>query len=159
MTMKHMAPLADLARCLDVPVPEDTDDEHQRWTLYQRAIGCEACHPQLLAAVLLDPDDVLVAAVVTQMMEWVEAPGRERWIASVRTEKDRRYASRRAGEVDILRLQGAIPNLDRELLATWTDWLQIRLAETTTVVGTLDQLARHGRTKRIRRTAAQRLME
>jgi hypothetical protein len=99
---------------------------------------------------------VLVAAVVTQMMEWVEAPQREQWIAAARTERDRQYASRRAREVDILRIHGAIPNLDRALLADWTDWLQIRLAETSTVLGVLDQLTQHGRTKRIRRTAAQR---
>ncbi|MEU1689047.1 hypothetical protein [Micromonospora sp. NPDC005707] len=149
--------LQALAQCLDVPLPEDASDEHQRWSLYQRAIGGEACHPRLLAAVFLDPGDLLVAAVVTQMMEWVEVPHREQWIELARNESDRQYASRRAREVDILRIQGAVPELTRETLSAWTDWLQIRLAETSMAVRTLDHLAKYGRTKRIRRTAAKRL--
>ncbi|MFI7431902.1 hypothetical protein ACIBPB_33570 [Micromonospora sp. NPDC049836] len=151
------AHLQALAQCLDIAPPADDSDEHQRWPLYQRAICDVACHPSLLAALFLDPDDVLVAAVVTQMMEWVEVPQREQWIGLARNESDRQYACRRAREVDILRVQGAVPELTRETLSTWTDWLQIRLAETSTAVRTLDHLARFGRTKRIRRTAAKRL--
>jgi hypothetical protein len=149
--------LQTIAQFLDVPPPEDASDEHQRWSLYQKAICCEACHPQLLAAVFRDPDDVLVAAVVTQMMERVDVSRREQWIELARNESNRRYATRRAREVDILRIQGAVPELTSETLSAWTDWLQIRLAETSTVVRTLDHLAQYGRTKRIRRTAAKRL--
>ncbi|MBM0228999.1 MULTISPECIES: hypothetical protein [Micromonospora] len=111
----------------------------------------------MLAAVFLDPDDVLVAAVVAQMMEWVDVEHREQWIGLARNESDRQYASRRAREVDILRIQGAVPKLTRETLSAWTDSLQIRLAETSMAVRTLDHLAQYGRTKRIRRTAARRL--
>jgi hypothetical protein len=147
------AHLQTLAHCLDVPPPEDASDEHQRWSLYQRAICCEACHPQLLAAVFSDPDDVLVAAVVTHTVECVDVPRREQWIELARNERDRRYASRRAREVDILRIQGAVPELTRDTLPAWTDWLQIRLAETSTVVRTLDHLAQYGSTMRFPRFA------
>ncbi|MET8153988.1 hypothetical protein ACIBSW_07390 [Actinoplanes sp. NPDC049668] len=147
---------SDLAECLGTPPPEDPGDEHQRWALYRRAISREACHPPLLAALHADPDDGLVASVVIQMMEWVEASQREPWIASVRTDRDRRYATRRGREVDILRIHGAVPDLGQASVTGWTDWLQIRLAEISTVAPVLDLLALHGRTKRIRRTAAQR---
>ncbi|WP_089014133.1 hypothetical protein [Micromonospora inositola] len=105
----------------------------------------------------MDQDDALVAAVVVQMVEWVDAPHRERWIGLARSERDRQYAYRRAREVDILRPQGAVSELSEETLSGWTDWLQIMLAETSTVVRTLEQLAQYGRTKRIRRIAAKRL--
>jgi hypothetical protein len=142
------AHLQALAQCLDAPLPGDASDEHQRWSLYQKAICSEACHPRLLAAIFLDPDDVLVAAVVTQMMEWVDVPRREQWIELARNERDRQYASRRAREVDILRIQGAVPELTRETMSAWTDWLQIRLAETSMAVRTLDHLAQYGRTRK-----------
>jgi hypothetical protein len=125
-----------LAGCLDVPPPDDDSDEHQRWPHYQRAIPVETCHLLLHAAVSVDQNDALVAAVVVQMVERVDAPHRERWIGLARNERDRQYAYRRAREVDILRSQGAVSELSEETLSGWTDWLQIRLAEISTVVRT-----------------------
>lgn len=70
--------------------------------------------------------------------------------------EDLAYASRRAAEHAILDAHGDVPGLGPEVIATWTDWLQRNLSEVSTAPEVLALLARHGRTKRIRRTASRR---
>ncbi|WP_144119106.1 hypothetical protein [Catellatospora sichuanensis] len=145
--------LTVLARCVGVRVPADLRDEHQRWPLYQRAMGRPECHEQLMATVAADP--VLMMAVVVQMLG-IDREGRDRWVALAREEQDRAYASRRAAEHAIREAHGDVADLGPEVIPTWTDWLQRRLSEVSTVPVVLELLARHGRTKRIRRTASSR---
>jgi hypothetical protein len=149
--------LRSLAECVGEPLPDDVGDGHQRWALYRQAVSVKACHPQLLVALSLDPDDALVAGVVIRVMEENDELDCEPWINLMRSEKGRQYASRRAQEIEILRAHGNVPELSGEILSTWTDWLQVRLAEISKVRRPLELLAQYGRTKRIRRTAAQRL--
>lgn len=142
-----------LAGCVGVPVPADPGDEHQRWPLYQWAMCRPECHGRLMAAAAADP--VLVMPVVVQMLG-IDRDGRDRWVALARGEKDRAYATRRAAEHAILDVHGDVPGLGPAVIPTWTDWLQRKLSEDSTVAAVLDLLARHGRTRRIRQTASSR---
>lgn len=147
--------LTVLAERVGLPVPIDPRDEHQRWPLYRQAMGRPECHEQLMAAVAVDPDPVLVAAVVVGMLGVVRE-NRRLWVGLARDESTRRYASRRAAEHEILDAQGDVPGLDPAMSATWTDWLQRTLSEVSTIPEVLELLAHHGSTRRIRRTASSR---
>ncbi|WP_155371550.1 hypothetical protein [Catellatospora vulcania] len=147
--------LTVLASCAGVPVPEDPHDEHERWPVYEQAMSRRECHGQLMATVAADPDPVLVMAVVVQMLG-VDRKSRGEWVALARDESGRAYASRRAAEHAILEAHGDVPGLDAAVMASWTDWLQRNLSEVSRAPEVLDLLARHGRTKRIRRTASNR---
>jgi hypothetical protein len=151
------ASLGSLADCVGEPPPELLDDEHLRWEFYQKAMQIGSCRRKLMAAVSLDPDPVLALTVALQMLETEDAHLREEWIAQLRDERQRQYASRRVRELEILEAFGRVPGLSRDVVLTWSDWLQVRLAEVSTVVEVLEHLKEHGKTKRIRRTASRRL--
>ncbi|MEV0457971.1 hypothetical protein [Catellatospora methionotrophica] len=144
-----------LAECVGMPVPVGMHDGHERWPLYQQAMGSPECGEQLMATVAVDPDPVLVMAVALAMLG-IDRAGRDRWVALAPDEHGRAYATRRAAEHAILDVNGDVPELGPELIATWTDWLQRTLSEVSTVPEVLRLLAEHGRTKRIRGTAAGR---
>ncbi|MEU7823632.1 hypothetical protein [Catellatospora sp. NPDC049111] len=148
--------ISRLALCLGEAGPENLDDEHQRWELYRKAMQTGTCREELLKAVSLDPDVVLGTGVALHMLEIEDPNSRQDWIGILRDDHQREYAFRRAREVEILEAFGNISGLSGDVVETWSDWLQIRLAEVSNVTEVLELLAKFGRTKRIRRIASAR---
>jgi hypothetical protein len=72
--------------------------------------------------------------------------------------REEAYAAGCATEVRIYQTR-AITGLlaDEDVEQSWSDWLQIRLAEFTEEAAVLRRLSEKGRTKRIGRIASQRL--
>ncbi|NRQ38597.1 DUF3027 domain-containing protein [Nonomuraea sp. NN258] len=131
--------------------PEDHDAQ-RRWRLYLRALDdLDERGLTLLRDALADePDRELALAVVLRALESVGASERRPWIELTPPGPDRERAESRA--VDLDALAGGPSGVPGD----WSDWLQRRLAATTADLATLDLLAQAGRTRRVRRMAAER---
>ncbi|MEV6263263.1 hypothetical protein AB0M42_21275 [Streptomyces sp. NPDC051784] len=136
------------------------EDGHARWELYREAAGSPSSHALLLDAVRAETDGPLASAVVVLVLETAPADERALWVEALPPEV-RDFAERRAEELAVLdaldrcdegRESGGYSAQD---LDTWSDWLQLRAAGPGRPRRLLDLLAEHGRTKRIRRTAAE----
>lgn len=137
----------------------DLTDGHARWELYRAALASDAARPGLLAAVVAEPDGALASAVVGEALERVPRDDREAWVLAL-APSVRAFSERRARELGILedlRSGAEAPVLDAELIGGWSDWLQLRIVAEVSDVSVLRALAESGRTKRIRRTAAESL--
>jgi hypothetical protein len=132
----------------------DVNDEHERWSLYQAAMGLPQAWQALEEAVRLERDDAVATSVVLQMLSRSPADGRERWVRALSSAEKRKFARRRADELGVLEAAAAGEQVQP---ANWSRWLQERLAEQATDAGVLAYLARDGDTKRVRRAAAERL--
>jgi hypothetical protein len=146
-----------LARLVGV-APGDLGDEHARWVIYLKGIESPAARDLLLRAVGAETDDNLAASVVLRMIEGIGEDGRAEWVNSLRGDK-REYAHRRALELSILEriLSGTFDSAEvAQQIDGWTDWLQLRIAESATSPGVLDIVGEAGRTRRIRNTAKAR---
>ena len=134
--------LAELVRETGCVV--DLASEHGRWKLYQAAFGSLDL---LYVALAHEPDTVLRTSVLLRVFEQVD--DHARWLELA---PDDEYARRRSREIGVLRR--AVNMVPAEVdLPGWSDWLQLRLAETSSRE-LLTALADGGRTRRIRRTAA-----
>ncbi|MEU9358289.1 hypothetical protein AB0D35_09285 [Streptomyces sp. NPDC048301] len=133
------------------------DDGHARWELYREAAGSPSSHALLLDAVRAETDGALASAVVVLVLETAPADERALWVEALPPEV-RDFAERRAEELAVLdrceegQESGGYSAQD---LDSWSDWLQLRAARPGRPRRLLDLLAEHGRTKRIRRTAAE----
>ncbi|MGI5480556.1 hypothetical protein [Streptomyces lavendofoliae] len=137
----------------------DASDGHARWELYRAALGSDAARPALLAAVTAEPDGALASGVVGEVLERLPRPEREAWVQALAPEV-REFSERRARELatlEDLRSGALAPDRVPELIDTWSDWLQLRLATESGDETVLRALAASGRTKRIRRTAGESL--
>lgn len=123
----------------------DLTSGHGRWSLYQASLGS----PDLVrAAVVHEPDTVLVKSVVLEVLPL--ADDHTIWLDLVPGAED---ALRRSREIGVLRRAALLGGDEIEAdLGTWSDWLQLRLAEVPSPV-LLRALRDEGRTKRIRRLA------
>ncbi|GAA0980476.1 hypothetical protein GCM10009555_047030 [Acrocarpospora macrocephala] len=139
----------------------DFRDEHHRWHLYQRVINSERpdLRDVLYQVIGRDEDDALALTVVLHVLEQVPEVERHAWVDRLRTSKSHQYASARSFDIGMLEsiLQGAISENAWQALQERSDWLQLRLARRSESAVVLDELANSGRTKRIRRLAAERL--
>lgn len=135
--------LAALTR--DTGCVVDLASEHGRWKLYQAAFGSlDLLH----VALEHEPDTVLRTSVLLRVFEQVD--DHARWLELAAPDDE--YARRRSREIGVLRR--AVNLVPAEVdLPGWSDWLQLRLAETPSRE-LLTALADGGRTRRIRRTAA-----
>ncbi|MFI6743000.1 hypothetical protein ACIBI9_59770 [Nonomuraea sp. NPDC050451] len=97
-----------------------------------------------------EPDRGMALAVVLRALEAVGASERQEWIELVPPGQDREHAEARVRDLDSL--AGGPTGVPDD----WSDWMQQRLAATSPDLAMLDLLARAGRTKRIRRMAAER---
>jgi len=146
-----------LARLVGVAAG-DLGDEHARWVIYLKGIELPVARELLLRAVSTETDDNLAASVVLRMIERVREDERAEWVDSLRGDK-RVYAHRRALEISILEriLSGTFDSAEvAQQIDGWTDWLQLRIAESATVPGVLDIVGEAGRTRRIRNAAKAR---
>ncbi|MFF8830012.1 hypothetical protein [Streptomyces sp. NPDC015131] len=137
----------------------DASDSHARWELYRAALGTETARPALLAAVTAEPDGALASGVVGEALEGLPRTQRDTWLRALAPEV-RAFSEKRAQELGVLEdiRSGALaPDDVSELIGDWSDWLQLRLATESRDATVLRSLAASGRTKRIRRTAAESL--
>ncbi|MFB4422257.1 hypothetical protein C5F59_014335 [Streptomyces sp. QL37] len=133
------------------------EDGHARWELYRRAAEQPAAHALLLDAVRAETDGPLASAVVVLMLEKTPVAAHGSWTAALDPEV-RDFAERRSGELAVLEsLDRNAPAYDADGVGAWSDWLQLRAARSRAENHrpVLDLLAEHGRTNRIRRTAAE----
>ncbi|MEW1861119.1 hypothetical protein AB0399_12200 [Streptomyces sp. NPDC088194] len=146
--------LAALVRCTGTPIA-DTGDEHERWPLYMAACGKGECLDLLFSAVALEPVPSVALGIVLHVLGTLPEAARPSWIARLPLQDNRDYATRRAREIGIHQSRDVTPLLvDENVQDTWSDWLQLLLAERSTEPAVLHRLARAGRTKRIRRLAS-----
>lgn len=137
----------------------DVADGHARWELYRAALASDAARPGLPAAVMAEADAVLASGVVGEALARVPRADRETWVRSL-APSVRAFSERRAcelGTLEDLRSGAEVQALGPELVDGWSDWLQLRIAAEVSDVSVLRLLADSGRTKRIRRTAAEAL--
>jgi hypothetical protein len=138
----------------------DLDDGHGRWHLYEHLIDRRLGFDLLRPAVAAEDDKVLAAAVVVRVLEVVPDEERDHWVALLPVEHQA-YSRRRADETRALdrAKAGSLAVEEGESnLDSWSDWLQLRLSAQAVDVGMIALLAERGRTKRIRRAAAERLV-
>lgn len=140
-------------------VVRDVTDGHARWELYRAALASDAARPGLLAAVVVEPDGAVASAAVGEVLEWVPRADRDVWVRalapSVRAFSERR--ARELGVLEDLRSGAGVRELGPGLPDGWSDWLQLRIGAEVSDPSVLRLLAASGRTRRIRRTAAEAL--
>ena len=135
----------------------DVQDEHDRWRVYAPAVDADGCADLLLEAVALEPDPSVALSVVLRKLEMVAQDGRQRWVDGLTGDMQRQFAARRAAELQVLETRPLAPSRREGIEREWSDWLQLRLAESSPERDVISRLSSAGRTKRIRRTAAERL--
>lgn len=137
----------------------DPDDGHARWALYRAALASGNTRQALLAAMDAEPDAALASAVVGAALEQVPRAEREAWVRTL-PPSVRGFNERRARELAVLEdlRSGAVPPEPGPAVADgWSDWLQLRIAAEVPDATVLRLLAGAGRTKRVRRAAAEAL--
>lgn len=136
----------------------DMGDEHERWSVYQSALKQSECIHLLFSAVALEPVPSLALSTVLQVLGKLPQSDRPVWIEQLQLAENRDYATRRAREFGIYQSRDVTPLLiDEDVQDSWSDWLQLLLAEFSKEPAVLGRLLERGRTKRIRRFAAERL--
>ncbi|MBX6385472.1 MAG: hypothetical protein IRZ07_21280 [Microbispora sp.] len=147
-------------------VVADCKDEHERWWLYQAVMDDPnpSTRQALQAAVCQEEDENVALSIVLRMLERVPKSDRALWIDAISDGASHEYAHARA--VDLENLETLLQREDPVCgvrgdsscsIESWSDWLQLQLAAKSSSVGLLRRLAEAGRTKRIRRSAAERL--
>jgi hypothetical protein len=132
-------------------------DEHARWRVYAPAADAEECADLLFEAVALEPDPNVALSVVLRKLEVLPHADRQRWIDRLGQDEQRECAARRAEDLRVLEDRPLAPSLREGIEREWSDWLQLRLAEFSPERDVVSRLSQDGRTKRIRRLAADRL--
>jgi hypothetical protein len=114
--------LAELTGEADV----DSDDGHARWSVYRRAAESSDARKLLFQAVSNEGDVSLASAVVTLMLERVDAAERGQWVNAL-DPIVRPFAEERSAELGILDGLRTDRIGAREVaagLADYSDWLQ-----------------------------------
>ncbi|WP_433722104.1 hypothetical protein ACQP2Y_42730 [Actinoplanes sp. CA-051413] len=120
--------LVSLAARVGVTVA-DVRDEHDRWRVYAPAVDADDCADLLLEAVGLEPDPNVALSVVLRKLEVVPQADRQRWVDGLTGDIQRQFAARRAAELQVLETRPLAPSLREGIEQEWSDWLQLRLAE------------------------------
>lgn len=154
------ARLQDLARVHDVE-PGDLRDEHERWALYDLTMRREAGLSRLFDLLPMEPEAAVVSSVVVQMLERATPDERSAWLERV-PESSRDYALKRKADLEIVDAlcQGSLRSEEvARSVDDWSDWLQRRITVHVEDVAVLEIMAERGRTKRVRRQAAEALRD
>lgn len=135
------------------------DSEHARWAVYSRAIRVEREWPLLLELVRQEPDGPLASTVVVTLLGVLPATRRMDYVEALPAGRSRDHASLRARELLVLegvaRGGPGAGGPDPEV-SGWSNWLQLRAAESAQDTRVLDALGADGATRRIRHTAKNR---
>ncbi|WP_406688963.1 hypothetical protein REH65_22305 [Saccharopolyspora sp. ID03-671] len=143
------------------------DDGHLRYQLYKQIVDAWDGRGELLLlveSISTDPDPVMAGAAATDVVDAVAraclSSGEfEDWVSEYSgfiAKFD--FARKRSEEWFLYRrvLGGESGAIDEALAGT--DWLQKRIAAECDLIDVLERLSEEGRTKRIRSSAAQRLV-
>jgi hypothetical protein len=138
----------------------ETPSEHTRFQHYLRDLEQVPDHdePDLVDAVLRDPDQAMAVSAVLQHIDHraggLDADRYAAWAARMAAAVEGHHLlERRIRDWILLKSLKTGQAINAADLADATDWLQRTLAETTTSSATLTLLAEVGRTRRIRDTA------
>jgi hypothetical protein len=140
--------------------------EHERYARYllEFANVTEADEPELVRAVLTDPDHVMAEAAIVRHLDLRAAalladPGFPAWAARLgELVGNRRFPARRLREWVLLRALTRDSQWRETDLTNASDWLQRRACAEPVAPAALAVLAERGRTRRVR-TAALRAQE
>ncbi|WP_141372239.1 hypothetical protein [Cellulomonas cellasea] len=150
--------LAELLRLVRRDGEIDPRDEHDRWAVYQAALARADVAGPLLAATVAEPEPALAVGVAFAMLERLPAVEAEPWVRAV-PEPEREKVRARAGDLAVLRGRTPVDAGAAEPeVAAWSDWLQRRLAAESHSAAVLVLLEAHGRTRRVRGLARERLV-
>ncbi len=156
------AGLRNLSSLQSPGIDELLDDGHARLELYRSTLPAAELD-RWLGVVLLDPDVAMATAVLVELVDakadGLEADAFERWAAELLPSlSDRPFVRSRIAEWLVLDRLGTGDEATDQLLAA-SDWLQRKAADRVGSRRVLEQLVEKGRTKRVRRPAAIRLLE
>ncbi|MEU6310671.1 hypothetical protein [Streptomyces sp. NPDC047014] len=149
--------IKELAEALGDDLPSWRDG-HARWDIYRRISLKAGAVDNLRRAVEIEPDAPIASAIVVMMLEHLDPSTRAEWVEMLHPSV-RPFSAVRARELETLESLSApsVPRVDKTALEGWSDWLQLRIVESVTDRRILSTMAEQGRTKRIRRVAAERL--
>lgn len=157
MTTQQTELLQRLASAMGLD-SEGVDTDQGRWRLYEQAISAGEQWERLEEAVRHERDGALATSVVLRMLELLPESRHGEWLRLL-PPKNARYAEQRSKDIQTLR-RAQRSELSAEDVAAsvddWTDWLQTRLVNGLDDRQALRVLSERGRTKRIRRAAAER---
>ena len=132
-------------------------EEHVRYQRY-RSMATDPQQWDELRGLLRDErEHAMTSSVIGEVLEIVPADDRDAWVAIQPTD----WTVRRAAELAILDRCDDSPaseSMVSKVLAG-TDWLQRRAASRSTSRTLLGQLSEHGRTRKVRIAAVQRIHE
>lgn len=137
------------------------DDEHVRWRIYDEAIASGSAWRELAEVLALEPVLAVASSAFLGLVEGVEADDREA-VAAVAASAGRDDPGLQQRVSDLLvseRVAGpaALEPEDVRAVLEGSDWLQRRVSERSSSDLVLSALETSGRTKRVRRTAKNRL--
>ncbi|WP_194835637.1 hypothetical protein [Nocardia sp. XZ_19_369] len=142
-------------------------EEHRRYWKYQRDLAAvdDKAEPELVATVLRDPDKVMAEAAISghfdqrapQLMQ-LGSTRFDQWATTMSPLiAERKFLTRRLREWTLLKSIILGHNWTPEDVVAATDWLQRKAANTVTAPDALTLLTEHGRTRRVRNAANNRL--
>lgn len=136
--------------------------EHDRWDLYRLAASDEPVRSLLFRACAAETVPIMASALVIELFDHVDRQERLSLVA-VLPESVQDFPARRIRELDVLEAlapaSGEAVSVTAHDIEEWSDWLQRRVIESTVRGDLLELLARHGRTKKLRRLASGKLEE
>jgi hypothetical protein len=138
----------------------DLSSGHERWRIYRRALEIPQAWNDLLAAIGSEPAQPMASAAAVQLLEQVPPEMRNAVVGVLADGKGRDFTALRSRELGILEsLSDGRYDAGNvhEHLDSWSTWLQLRAVGEVTDKGILAELARSGRTKRVRSAASERL--
>ena len=133
------------------------DDEHWRWRVYQAACDRPDARDLLLEATLAEPDGLLAVGIAYAMVEREGCDDAPSWVDAVPPPDRDRVAARAADVARLRTVQRPGTAASDDEVASWSDWLQRRVASTSASTDVLRALELEGRYRRIRGAARERL--
>lgn len=136
----------------------DWSDEHSRWRLYEEAMRREGTEELLFDTIGYEPVASVALSVVLRMLESDGRVSDRDWVGRLRDEVSQIYAASRLQDLNRFDQieSGDEVDLNTSAIESFSEWLQLRLAERSTNSSALILLANDGRTKRIRRVSSDR---
>ena len=145
-----------LCELLDMEIL-NVEDEHERHPVYTAAVRSQHWE-RVLSLLPRDPEPLLSGTILVELLDQVEPDSFDVVVAAAPVSQHD-FVRRRREDIELLRIvrEGRATAETIEAVIGGTDWLQRRAAETIPPGVVLDQLAKNGRTRRVRSLAGQRI--